>query len=99
MIPKDPPYRSEKLRRHIASLPCMHCGKEGETQCSHSNQSRDGRGMSYKSHDYRCAALCVSCHHEVDYGMASREEKLSIWEDAHRKTIGELFKRNLLTPV
>lgn len=55
--------------------------------------------MSYKSHDYRCAALCVSCHHEVDYGMASREEKLAIWEDAHRKTIGELFKRNLLTPV
>lgn len=95
-LQKDPPYRNEKLRRAVASLPCQLCGLEGSTQASHSNQSRDGRGIGHKTHDYRLAALCFTCHNAVDYGMGTREEKLAMWEDAHRATIGELFKRLLV---
>jgi phage terminase large subunit GpA-like protein len=96
MIPKTKPFRSENLRRAAASLPCQHCGLEGRTQASHSNQSRDGRGMSYKSSDAAIAALCDRCHHEVDYGQGSREEKLQLWEDAHRRTMRTLIEGEYL---
>lgn len=48
MIPKEVPYRNEKLRRAVASLPCQNCGLEGSTQASHSNQLSDGRGIGHK---------------------------------------------------
>jgi hypothetical protein len=95
-LQKDPQYINEKLRRAVASLPCQICGLDGSTQASHSNQSRDGRGTSYKSHDYRLAALCFKCHNDVDYGQKSRQDKIDMWETAHRATIGELFKRGLV---
>ena len=64
---------------------------------AHSNQMRDGKGKGIKAHDYRIAALCFRCHSELDQGSKlSREERLQIWEDAHRKTIGWLFDNNYL---
>jgi hypothetical protein len=95
-LQKDPQYKDEKLLRAVASLPCQLCGLDGSTQASHSNQSRDGRGIGYKTHDYRLAALCFKCHYDIDYGNESREVKLDMWERAHRATIGELFKRRLI---
>ena len=95
-LQKDPQYINEKLRRAVASLPCQICGLDGSTQASHSNQSRDGRGIGHKTHDYRLAALCFKCHYDVDYGSESRQTKLDLWESAHRATIGELFKRRLI---
>lgn len=100
MFPKDTPYRNEKLRRAVASLPCQCCGIDGRTQASHSNQQRDGRGIGHKTHDYRIAALCDKCHYEIDYGKdLSREQKIDAWEEAHRRTIGELFARGLINVV
>lgn len=100
MFPKDKPYRNEKLRRAVATLPCQSCGIEGRTQASHSNQLRDGRGVGHKTHDFRLAALCDACHYSIDYGKGmSREEKVAAWEDAHRRTIGELFMRGLVDVV
>ena len=90
-------FRSESLRRAVASLPCMLCGLEGSTQASHSNQSKDGRGMSHKSSDACLAALCCKCHFTIDYGKdLSREEKIERWDDAHRKTMRALLERGLL---
>lgn len=64
---------------------------------AHSNQMRDGKGRSLKAHDYRIAALCFKCHYEVDQGKnLSREERLNIWEEAHRATIGWLFDNGLI---
>jgi hypothetical protein len=61
---------------------------------AHSNQLRDGKGRGLKAHDYRIAALCFTCHAELDQGKSlSREERVSMWEDAHRKTIGWLFEK------
>ena len=97
MIPKTEYYRSEPLRRAVATLPCQSCGIEGRTQASHSNQSRDGKGKSIKAHDYRIAALCVECHTEIDQGSRlSRDERIQMWEDAHRRTIGTLFEQGFL---
>jgi hypothetical protein len=64
---------------------------------AHSNQMRDGKGRSIKAHDYRIAALCFKCHYEIDQGKdLSRAERLNIWEDAHRATIGWLFENDLI---
>lgn len=75
-------------------LPCTHCGlSDGTVVAAHSNQLRDGKGKGIKAHDYRIAALCYACHAELDQGrVLSREERIQMWEDAHRKTIGLLFE-------
>lgn len=94
---KDIVFRSESLRRAVASLECMHCGLEGSTQASHSNQSRDGRGMGHKSSDACLAALCFVCHNEADYShKLSREDKIELWDNAYRKTVRALIERGLL---
>lgn len=59
---------------------------------AHSNQLRDGKGRSIKAHDYRIAALCFRCHFDLDQGSKmSKEDRVDIWEMAHRKTVGWLF--------
>lgn len=56
--------------------------------------------MGIKAHDYRIAALCVECHVEIDQGSRlSKEERKTQWDEAHRRTIGELFERGLVRPV
>ncbi len=93
------PADQKKLFGHVASLPCQLCGKYG-SQVAHSNQSRDGKGMSLKSHPYRVAALCPECHQEIDSGKSlSRQERIDRWEEAYRATIGELFAQGLVRPV
>jgi hypothetical protein len=79
-------------------MPCQNCGiDDGTVVAAHSNQMRDGKGKGIKAHDYRIAALCYKCHSELDQGATmSREERVTMWEDAHRRTIGELFSRNLI---
>jgi len=89
-------YRSRKLLDHIHHAPeCFVCGcwnTVGNIVPAHSNQLRDDKGKSIKAHDYRVAAMCNRCHMELDQGKNwTREEKLNIWESAHRKTIGWLF--------
>ena len=97
MFPKEVPYRNEKLRRAVASLPCQNCGLEGSTQASHSNQLSDGRGIGHKTSDAMLAALCNRCHYEIDYGKdLNREEKREIWDKAYRRTMRALIERELL---
>lgn len=49
----------------VASIPaCVLCGAPG-VQVSHSNRMR---GMGQKSAPWNTAALCPSCHHEIDNG-------------------------------
>ena len=92
-------YRNEKLLKVVREAPCQQCGiQNGTVVAAHSNQMRDGKGRSLKASDYRIAALCHYCHYEIDQGSKlSREERLNIWEDAHRKTIGWLFDNGYLT--
>jgi len=91
-------YRSPKLLQAIRDSACQHCGaKDGTIVAAHSNQMRDGKGRGLKAHDYRIAALCFKCHYEIDQGKdLSRQERLNIWEDAHRATIGWLFENDFI---
>jgi hypothetical protein len=86
-------YRNKKLLEVVRESPCQLCGtQDGTVVAAHSNQLRDGKGRSIKAHDYRIAALCFRCHAELDQGSKmSKEDRVDIWEMAHRKTVGWLF--------
>jgi hypothetical protein len=87
-------YRNKKLLEILRQSPCQECGREdGTVVAAHSNQLRDGKGRGIKADDFRVAALCYSCHMELDQGKSlSKAERVEIWEEAHRKTIGWLFE-------
>lgn len=91
-------YRNRKLLDLLRDSPCHSCGmQDGTVVAAHSNQLIDGKGRGLKSHDYRVAALCYSCHMQLDQGAElSKQERKEMWEDAHRKTIGWLFENNHL---
>ena len=91
-------YRNPKLLKAVASLPCQECGaNDGTVVAAHSNQLRDGKGRSLKASDYRVAALCFVCHHAYDQGnKMSKQERTAMFDEAHRKTIGELFEQNII---
>ena len=90
-------YRNKKLLETVRESPCQLCGaRDGTVVAAHSNQLRDGKGRSIKAHDYRIAALCYTCHADIDQGRMSREDKQDLWEMAHRKTVGWLFENGHL---
>lgn len=91
-------YRNPKLLEVVRESPCQICGaQDGTVVAAHSNQLRDGKGRSIKSHDYRLAACCFTCHAMLDQGnKLSRDQRRDMWEDAHRKTIGWLFENGKL---
>ena len=86
-------YRNKKLLRMAKDAPyCFCCGtNDGTIVAAHSNQIRDQKGKGIKAHDFRVAYICHNCHHEIDQGKKTKEEKKELWEEAHRATIGWLF--------
>lgn len=94
-------YRNTKLTEAVRQLPCQQCGiQDGTVVAAHSNQLRDGKGKGIKAHDFRIAALCYRCHADLDQGsQMSKDERREVWEEAHRRTIGELFLRGLIDVV
>ena len=91
-------YRNKKLLEIVRQSPCQHCGKQdGTVVAAHSNWMRDGKGKGIKAHDYRIAALCFTCHSELDQGAKmSKTERMEMWDNAHRLTIGWLFENAYL---
>jgi len=91
-------YRNSNLLKSVRSSPCQHCGADdGTIVAAHSNQLRDGKGRGLKAHDYRIAALCYTCHADLDQGSRmTKEERVNMWEAAHRKTIGWLFENSIV---
>ena len=86
-------YRNKRLLEICRQSPCNVCGVEdGTVVAAHSNQLRDGKGKGIKAHDYRIASLCYKCHMELDQGSKlSKLQRVELWDEAHRKTIGWLF--------
>jgi hypothetical protein len=91
-------YRNPKLLVACRQLPCQLCEiEDGTVVAAHSNQLADGKGKGIKASDYRIAALCFSCHMDLDQGnKLTKDQRREFWEMAHRRTIGELFERNLI---
>jgi hypothetical protein len=91
-------YRNKKLLEIVRNFSCQHCGTiDGTIVAAHSNQLRDGKGRGIKASDYRIASLCYTCHSELDQGTKlSKMERVELWEEAHRKTIGLLFENGYI---
>lgn len=86
--------RSKKLLRAVASLECQHCGRHGCTQAAHSNWSEHGKGRGIKAGDQFTAALCITCHTNLDSGKDwTREQRQKVWGDAWRRTVRTLLAR------
>ena len=90
-------FRSKKHLKNVASLPCQHCGLEGQTQAAHSNMAVHGKGRGIKASDVFAAALCFACHHDLDAGHSlTKEQKQKMFFVALKKTWIELQKRDLI---
>ena len=91
-------YRNKKLLEVVRESPCQGCNaKNGTVVAAHSNQLRDGKGRGLKAHDYRIAAMCYQCHMELDQGAGlTKEARVNMWDEAHRRTIGWLFESGYL---
>jgi hypothetical protein len=93
---KQQPFRSDKWLRAVASLACVKCGREGETQAAHRNE---GKGMAMKTDDCLTAALCFGCHALIDQGPTmTREERRSVMDLAILMTMVQLAKQGLVKP-
>lgn len=95
------PIKADEARLYaaVATLSCQRCGAHG-VQVAHSNQLRDGKARSLKSYPWRIAALCPKCHAEIDSGnRLTKEERREQWDEAHRATVGELFRLGLVRPA
>jgi heterodisulfide reductase subunit B len=90
--PKFEYIRSPKLLRACRYLPCQLCGVSDQTICAaHSNQAKHGKGRSIKASDIYVAALCHSCHAQIDQGRdLSEAERVERWDKAHVRTLREL---------
>lgn len=89
-----PLFRSEKLRRAVAELPCQRCGGFGRTQAAHRNE---GKGLGLKVSDAYLAALCWECHREIDQGKdMSRDERRSEMDRAIVETMARLIESGVL---
>jgi len=91
MRPKFAYLRSKARRMAVAALDCQLCGAAGPSQCSHSNQSKHGKGRGIKASDEFTAALCPRCHDMIDssYSM-SGEAREALWNEAYRNTLEAL---------
>lgn len=80
-----PSVRSERYRRFVASLPCISCGREGASQCAHSNSPEHGKSAGVKASDLATFPLCapaggrMGCHAMFDLGlMFAKEERREV---------------------
>ena len=90
-------FRSEKLRRAVATLPCVCCGRAGETQAAHANLSVFGKGMGHKASDAAIMALCIICHATLDQGhVYTKMEKYALQMEWIAKTSVALIEAGLL---
>jgi hypothetical protein len=91
-------YRNKKLLEIVRESPCQNCGtRDGTVVAAHANLLRLGKGRGIKCPDYYVAALCYSCHMELDQGnKLSKAEREEMWIEAYLKTIGWLFENEHL---
>jgi len=84
--------RSKPLLKLVSGLDCQRCGSGSQVQAAHSNMSQHGKGKSIKASDQYTAALCQTCHFEIDQGSKmSRAERQDAWTSAHIKTVKSLL--------
>jgi ferredoxin len=100
MFPKTKYLRDKKRIEACRSLPCQHCGAEdGTVVAAHSNEGIHGKGRGIKASDEFVAALCFTCHANLDQGRMSKQERAKMWQKAHEQTILLLANKNDIVPL
>ena len=90
-------WESVPWRRAVASLPCVLCSREGDTQAAHRNE---GKGIGLKTDDCLCAALCTTCHRDIDQGAnLTREQRRERMDRAILLTVQALARAGRLQTV
>jgi hypothetical protein len=90
LYPKHQYVRSKKLLQLVASLDCQLCGNGSMVQAAHSNWG-GGKGRGIKADDNLVAALCMTCHYDIDQGtQRTKAERQLAWWKAHCKTVRAL---------
>lgn len=91
---RQQPYRSRKWLAAVHQIEsCVLCGAYG-VQAAHRNH---GKGMSQKTDDCLTAALCGSCHAEIDNGKGmTRDERRAELDRAVLLTIQQLARMGLI---
>ena len=101
-MPKDAPFRSDKLRRLAHEAPCCmnaECRKpnEGDIVLAHPNGLDFGKGMGQKADDLPAYA-CHACHDLIDgrAGILSRDQRRALWNRIAVESMRWLLKNHLL---
>lgn len=95
-VPKLDTVRSKPLLEACRRLACQHCGANAGVAAAHSNWSTHGKGKALKATDVRVAALCWSCHLDIDQGSRmNRQQRQSLWWRAHIRTVQALVALGL----
>lgn len=64
---------------------------------AHANWHEYGKGGALKAHDWAVAAMCGTCHMEIDQGKGmSKDERKEEWRQAHVRTLEWLFETGRL---
>lgn len=90
-------YRNRKWLSAVSQIECcVLCGAWG-TQVAHRNE---GKGIGMKADDCACAALCRSCHNEIDNGKnLTRDERRQLMDRAIVLTIIQIARAGLVVPA
>ena len=91
-------YRNKRLLEAVRELPCAVCGAEdGTVVAAHSNQLLHGKGRGLKAHDWAVAALCFTCHTQIDQGKDfDKQLRKELWDQAFLDTLHLLFDRGTI---
>jgi hypothetical protein len=74
-------------------LQLVPCSGRDTVVPAHSNQSRHGRGFSFKSHDLFTVPACHACHQALDHGKDfTREQKADAFQRAWEAWMLHLFQ-------
>ncbi|MGL9720113.1 hypothetical protein [Symbiopectobacterium sp.] len=90
-------YRNKKWLAAVGSIQqCVLCGAWG-TQVAHRNE---GKGIGIKVDDCASAALCVTCHTQIDNGKnLTREERRQLMDRAIVLTVIQIARMGLVVPA
>lgn len=88
---------SAKNQDCTLQLPNICNGNPETVVAAHSNQLRHGKGGALKAHDCFIAYACHACHAELDQGNKfDYETKNAYWQQAHEKTLLQMFLRGII---
>jgi len=95
-VPKQAYVRDGAYLRWVASLPCAHCGIEGQSQAAHSDDNgAGGKGMGIKASDDTAYPACAP--RPGDPGCHWRIGSSGAWSKAERHALERQYATNTWT--